>query len=129
MLLYLVIKHNIGLRNQSSVCTPPPAASSGGKYEKNLETSQLGYYLAGLIEGDGTIIVPTSIRSDKGYLNYPSIQISFNSKDYPLSCKISEALGTGSICKKRNSNAYVLTINSYIVDFLASFSIASYFLS
>lgn len=75
--------------------------------------SQLGYYLAGLIEGDGAIIIPTSIRSNKGYLNYPSIQISFNSKDYPLSCKISEVLSTGSVYKKRNCNACVLTINSY----------------
>ena len=38
-------------------------------------------YLAGLIEGDGTIIVPKTERSSKGKLNYPSIQIVFDSRD------------------------------------------------
>lgn len=46
--------------------------------------SHLGSYLAGLIEGDGSIVVPTSERSSKGKLNYPSIQIAFAAKDYPL---------------------------------------------
>ena len=40
--------------------------------------SNFRFYLAGLIEGDGTIIVPKPERS-KGRLNYPSIQIIFNS--------------------------------------------------
>ncbi len=42
---------------------------SGPKLEGNL-----GHYLAGLIEGDGAIIVPYRIRSPKGKLYYPSIQ-------------------------------------------------------
>jgi len=41
--------------------------------------SNFRFYLAGLIEGDGTIIVPKPERSAKGRLNYPSIQIIFNS--------------------------------------------------
>jgi hypothetical protein len=39
---------------------------------KDLETkSMLGHYLAGLIEGDGSIIVPKTIRNNKGKLLYP----------------------------------------------------------
>ena len=42
------------------------------------------YYLTGLIEGDGTIIVPKTERSENGRLNYPSIQIAFDMRDLPL---------------------------------------------
>ena len=31
---------------------------------------QLGHYLAGLIEGDGSIIVPKTVRNQKGKLLY-----------------------------------------------------------
>ena len=31
-------------------------------------------YISGLIEGDGTIIVPTKERSIKGKINYPSVE-------------------------------------------------------
>lgn len=75
--------------------------------------SQLGYYLAGLIEGNGTIIVPTSVRSAKNVLNYPSIQIAFNKKDYPLACAIMNALDTGYISEKKGKVACVYTINTF----------------
>ena len=68
-------------------------------------------YLAGLIEGDGTIIVPKTERSVKGKINYPSIQIVFNSKDLPLALMIQKNLKYGSINKKKGANAYILTIN------------------
>jgi len=69
--------------------------------------------LTGLIEGDGTIVVPKTLRSPKGELNYPSIQIVFNSKDLPLALIIQKELGFGFISKKKGINAYVLTINNY----------------
>lgn len=70
------------------------------------------YYLAGLIEGDGTIIVPKTERSDKGKLNYPSIQIVFHLKDLPLALLIQKNLGHGSLARKKGVNAYILTINN-----------------
>nr|YP_010555402.1 LAGLIDADG endonuclease [Ramaria cf. rubripermanens]UYR22150.1 LAGLIDADG endonuclease [Ramaria cf. rubripermanens] len=69
------------------------------------------YYLTGLIEGDGTIIVPKTERSIKGRLNYPSIQIVFHLKDLPLALLIHKNLGHGSISRKKGVNAYILTIN------------------
>ena len=69
-------------------------------------------YLAGLIEGDGTIIVPKLERSVKGKLCYPSIQIIFHLRDFPLAQVIQQKLKHGSLSRKKGVNAYVLTINN-----------------
>jgi hypothetical protein len=80
---------------------------------ENQQQSPFAYYLAGLIEGDGTIIVPKTDRSPKGRINYPSIQIAFDSRDLPLALIIQKELGFGSIQKTKGVNAYRLTINNY----------------
>jgi hypothetical protein len=54
----------------------------------NGSNTLLSSYIAGLIEGDGTIHVPKTERSSKGNLNYPSIQIAFHLKDLPLALLI-----------------------------------------
>jgi hypothetical protein len=82
------------------------------QYITKLSVFPLGSYLAGLVEGDGTIIVPKTERSAKGRLNYPSIQIVFQLKDFPLCQSIQKQLGYGSISKKKQSAAYIFTINS-----------------
>lgn len=74
--------------------------------------NSLDSYLAGLIEGDGSIIVPKTERSSKGKLNYASIQISFIAKDYPLAAALRIAIGHGSIAKKKEASAYIFTINN-----------------
>lgn len=73
-----------------------------------------GSYLSGLIEGDGTIFVPNKKRSDKGKLNYPSVQIVFQHKDFPLCQWIQKLIGHGSISKKKQSSVYILTINNFV---------------
>jgi len=82
---------------------------------KNLNKSLFSYYFTGLIEGDGTIITPKTLRSPakRGNLNYPSIQIAFHLKDLPLALLIQKELGLGSLSRKKGVNAYILTINSY----------------
>ena len=59
------------------------------------DNSQLSYYLAGLIESDGSIIVPSYQSS--AYT--PKISIVFNSKDKPLALHLIKTLGYGSIQK------------------------------
>jgi len=83
--------------------------SSNNKYYSNNFSS----YLAGLIEGDGSIIVPKTERSIKGKLYYPSIQIVFNLKDLPLALIIQQKLRHGSLSRKKGVNAYILTINNF----------------
>jgi hypothetical protein len=73
----------------------------------------LSSYITGLIEGDGTIVVPNCDRSDKGKLNYPSVQIVFHLKDFPLCQVIQKLIGHGTISKKKQSAAYILTINNF----------------
>ena len=58
---------------------------------------QLGHYLAGLIEGDGSIIVPSNTRNEKRKLLYPTIKITFVIKDLPLASRLMEILGGGTI--------------------------------
>lgn len=82
-------------------------------YYKDLSHLKFSSYLTGLIEGDGSIIVPKTKRSDKGRINYPSIQITFHLKDLPLALIIQKELQNGSLCRKKEVNAYILTINSY----------------
>jgi hypothetical protein len=82
---------------------------------KNINNSiKFSTYLTGLIEGDGTIIVPKSERSLKGKLNYPSIQIVFHLKDLPLALMVQKTIGFGSLIRKKGVNAYILTINNQV---------------
>ena len=78
----------------------------------NVNDENFSNYLAGLIEGDGSIIVPNSERSLIGRLNYPSIQIVFDLRDFPLGLIIQQRLNHGSLTRKKGVNAYVLTINN-----------------
>ena len=75
--------------------------------------SNLGYYLTGLIEGDGSIITPKQERDLKNRLCYPSIQLSFNLRDMPLALVIQQKLGFGSLVRQKGSKTYRLTINNY----------------
>lgn len=77
--------------------------------------TEFAHYIAGLIEGDGTIHIPKTERSvcaSKGSLNYPSIQIVFHLKDLPLALLIQKELGHGSISRKKGQNAYLYTVNN-----------------
>jgi hypothetical protein len=71
-------------------------------------SENLAYYLAGLIEGEGNIYIPSNKR-------YPGlITISFNSKDYPLIAVIQSRLGEGNIYKIKGKNSYSYTIGNLI---------------
>lgn len=65
-------------------------------------------YIAGLIEGDGSIKVPSTLRSDKGRLIYSSVTIIFVDKDLPLAKFLVKRLD-GTL-NKSSGNWYVLSI-------------------
>jgi hypothetical protein len=75
--------------------------------------NQLGYYLAGLIEGDGTFYIPKAKHDKNGKLRYPRISIVFPNKDIPLAYKIISVLKGGTLTKT-NGNYKVLFIQDLI---------------
>lgn len=91
-------------------------ASSDSKEVKNDSTKVkkkpenfLGSYLAGLIEGDGTIIVPDPSNKKR----YAIIRICFNIKDLPLAKKLKEKIEYGKIVYPKEGHYVLLEITSY----------------
>jgi len=77
----------------------------------NINNSQLGYYLAGLIEGNGSLWTPEEIRSSNGFIKNPSIVFSFNKKEKPFYIHLKKILNTGKFSEENSSNTYKLYIN------------------
>lgn len=113
---YISSRHHSGIYlSNNSLKNYSTPALQGMQEEKSLlsKTDKFSYYLTGLIEGDGTIVVPKTKRTSIGRLNYPSIQIVFNLKDLPLALLMQKELNYGSLARKKGVNAYVLTVNCY----------------
>lgn len=69
-------------------------------------------WLTGLIEGNGTIIVPSSLRDTKNKLLYPHIRIAFHKKDTNLAYKIKDILGYGDVITLKSCNMTLWTVSS-----------------
>ena len=78
----------------------------------NSNCNNIDSYLAGLIEGDGSIKIPKTVRSEKGKLLYPSVTIVFAAKDLPLAQYLSKFLN-GTV-NKAKGDYFVLSIYSLI---------------
>ena len=78
------------------------------KRNYSTKSSDFGFYLAGLIEGDGTIIIPKKGNNNPAL----ALEICFNSDDFPLASIILSNIGKGSLLKKKGVNAYNLTFKS-----------------
>lgn len=84
----------------------------------------LGYYLAGLIKGDGSIIVPKKERNEKSKLLFPKVKITFVEKDSPLAIKIQEIIGAGTLEYPKNTkyvNLLFQDLNSIKIFFISLF--------
>jgi hypothetical protein len=72
----------------------------------NKNRNFMSSYLAGYIEGNGTIYVPKEIKG------HPSISLSINSKDLPLLMFIQNYIGHGNFYKVKGKNAYTYSIGN-----------------
>jgi hypothetical protein len=70
------------------------------KHSKPLNDQQLGYYLAGLIDGKGH------------FNNIPQLVIIFNSLDVFLAYYLKKAIGFGNVRKVKDKNVYLLIITN-----------------
>lgn len=68
---------------------------------------QLGHYLAGYVESDGTLITPK-----EGSKNTPTINIAFNIKDRNLVYHLTKVLGYGSVQVVEASNFVLFVVRS-----------------
>jgi len=80
------------------------------RYFSALPTN-IKYYLAGLWEGDGHILIPVTKNAPCGKKYTPHFAISFAESEYPLVLKLKFLIG-GSIRHKAENHTYVLTITS-----------------
>lgn len=69
------------------------------KHQEPQNDEEFGYYLAGLIEGDG-------------YVGPEKITICFSAPDVFLARRLQERLGFGTVSKVKDKKAYTLTITS-----------------
>ena len=88
--------------------------------KNNIKITQLGYYLAGLIEGDGNIWTSKTLKSPRGHILNPRIAFTFHKNELPLFEHLKEVFGTGSISKYKFSNVCYYTIcdKNGIIEFI-----------
>ncbi len=81
-------------------------------FTKSESSVHFAYYISGLLEGDGTLYIPSTLVSEKGKKKYPSVQLAFHLCDFPLALMIQKELECGCIQRMKGKNAYRYTINS-----------------
>lgn len=75
-------------------------------YQKN-DPQGFGQYLAGLLEGNGTIIVPNSELVKRR----PVVRICFHRKDEPLAVVLKDRIGSGHLVYSKTGNYLLLEIS------------------
>ncbi len=83
--------------------------------------SQLGFYLAGLIEGDGNIWTPKTLKSPKGRINNPQIAFTFHLKEKPLFAKLKTVFDTGSLYQEtlnKNNCKYRVSEKGKLIEMI-----------
>jgi hypothetical protein len=66
-------------------------------YSTNYYDLQLEFYLAGLIEGDGNILIYKILKSAKAPIYNPQITFTFHLKEKPLFAKLKTVLDIASL--------------------------------
>jgi hypothetical protein len=71
-------------------------------------SGSLGYYLAGLIDGDGSFYIPKNNRDKNGKLRNPIIKIVFAMKDVYLAKYLIKTLGGGTLLNPKGNYVELL---------------------
>lgn len=92
--------HRAGLTSKVA-CVPGRVR----KYSNNNKSNNLAHYLAGLIEGDGSIYIPKTLRGADGKLLKPTITVWFASKDRP-SAELLKNIYGGNLYNQSEGTTY-----------------------
>lgn len=89
----------------------------------NFNEKEFGHYLAGYIEGDGSIITPSSFKSSSGSNKVCSFQIIFHISDLEFVKFLRKRIGHGNIYFSKNSQTVRLMIQNlqgvlYIINLI-----------
>jgi hypothetical protein len=86
----------------------------------NTFDSQLGFYLAGLIEGDGNIWTSKGLKSIKGRINNPQITFTFHLKEKPFFAKLKTIFNTGSLYQEKTNDVckYRISETSKLIEII-----------
>jgi hypothetical protein len=75
-----------------------------------INNTQLGFYLAGLIKGDGCIWTSKSLKCSNGRIYSPQIVFTFHKREKPFYTHLNYVLNTGGITKEKRDNTCVYRI-------------------
>lgn len=91
-----------------------PTRSASSSILNSMEMEKFNYYLTGLIEGAGDIIVNKARNNKKNRCDpcLVEINIEFKPLNLPLALLIQKSLGFASLRKKIGLNYYVLSVNN-----------------
>jgi len=79
--------------------------------QNDLRNKQLGFYLAGLIEGDGNIWTSIPVKSEKGRIYNPRITITAHIKETPFLQHLKQLLNTGYLYHYKSTNVVKYNIS------------------
>lgn len=81
-------------------------------FDLSYNNEEFGHYLAGYIEGDGALIIPTSIKNKSGKYNVCSVQIIFFIDDLEFVKLLQKRLGHGNIYFSKRTKTVRLMIRN-----------------
>lgn len=118
-IIKLILKRNIQTNVTFSKIESYRSIEQIGHTTINNYNSEIGPYLAGLIEGDGTIVVHEKLSKAKKY--YPAIIIVFKKSDLPLANYLQNLINCGNVYIKQD-RGYILW---QIQDLVSIFTVLS----
>lgn len=85
---------------------------STSSINNNLNYDQIGHYLAGFIEGDGSIITPSSLKTDSGKNKVCYFQIVFHKQELEFIKCLQKRIGYGNIFETKENNVIRLMVQN-----------------
>lgn len=97
-------------KKKQNIESPKESTTGGARTSSGSANFAFGQYLAGLLEGDGTIIVPNPDLLKR----QPVVRICFHSKDECLAVLLKDRIGSGHLVFPKAGNYVLLEISDKV---------------